>query len=168
MIRKTSANTWFQNKFASTDIEDKLKEIKSDTIEMRLGTPEEHKTDEQNKTFHMLLSMYWESGLSSFNDYFDMRYHYKKIAGLIKEEEQKIDTELREFLLSVYKEMPNVSIKPKLVQLVKNKKIKELSWSYVEKDKARLAIDSLINDMVESGYSSKRFDKMLERFSELW
>lgn len=168
MIRKIASKDFFKNKFINTDIEDSIDKIKGDRVEMWLGTPEEHKTQEQNKVFHLLLDMYWQSGLSSFEDSFDMRYHYKKISGLIKEEEQKIDPELRDFLLEVYKNMPNVKIKPKLVQLVKNKKIKELSWSNVEKDKARLAIDTLIKDMVSSGYSSKRFDGMMERFHQLW
>lgn len=168
MINIKCKKDWCMHLFRMTDHEREIEKIQGDKVEITIGTPEDHKSQAQNRTFYMLLDLYWNSGLSSFNDSFDMKYHYKKICGLIKEEEQQIDPELREFLLEVYKKMPNVRIKPKLVQLVKNKKIIELSWSNVTKDNARLAINSLVNDMVQSGVNGKRFDSVMNRMDSLW
>ncbi len=63
---------------------DRLSKIKSDMVYFDFMEPDVYKTNLQNRLFHGLLSVFWDSGCSSYLNYDDMRLSYKRIAGLLK------------------------------------------------------------------------------------
>lgn len=85
-------------------------------------TKEAYKSRKQNSLFHGLLTCFWLSGCSSFNDIEELRDYYKKIAGLVYIKEAEANG-------------------LKIIQSV------EKSWSSVKKDNATLAIKCLMSDM---------------------
>ncbi len=78
------SKSYLLERFAGNEaILNRLDKITGDTVCVKLMTPEAAKTDEQNRLFHALLNVFWDSGCSSFMDMDDMRLYYKRTAGLI-------------------------------------------------------------------------------------
>lgn len=61
-----------------------IEAIKGDYVYFDLMSEQSYKTQKQNNLFHSLLGCFWESGVSSFGDYDELRQYYKRVAGLVK------------------------------------------------------------------------------------
>jgi len=68
----------------------RLNSIKGDYAEIDIMSEEAYKTYKQNRLFHSLLSVFWDSGCSSYLSYDDMRRSYKRLCGLITVKEGRI------------------------------------------------------------------------------
>jgi hypothetical protein len=141
-------------------------------------SPKQWKTNEQNRFFHALLTLYWESGQSSYDSPASMRTHFKEIAGCIDKEVKKITTELDLTLEAKKGLFIAIETWAKAVRLSERSKakiynalrgesrvetIKESSWADASKKGATLAIDCLINEMIEAGVNSQKFDEMIKQ-----
>lgn len=79
------AKSYLMERFAGNEaVLKRLDALKKDTVCVKFMTPEAAKTDEQNRLFHALLNVFWDSGCSSFVDIDDMRLYYKRTAGLVQ------------------------------------------------------------------------------------
>lgn len=131
------------------------------------------KSNKQNSLFHGLLSLYWDSGCSSFISYDEMREHYKKIAGLIDMETiSPLSQETKYMLYKAIKLLPmSEEEKIKTYTLLKGIIKKEKSWSSVSKEDAKRAIDSLLHDMDQSNVigssQGKKYEYLLKQIG-LW
>jgi len=99
------------------------------------------KSNRQNRLFHGLLTIFWESGCASFADYDDMRGYYKRVAGLVK-----------------------------LVRKDNKTTEREGSWSDATSAGARRAIDTIMHDMDESNVlgssRGKQYEDLLRKIGE--
>lgn len=68
----------------------RINSIKGDYAEIDIMSPEAYKTYKQNRLFHSLLSVFWDSGLSSYLSYDDLRLSYKRLCGLVKAKDGRI------------------------------------------------------------------------------
>ena len=68
----------------------RLDQIKGDYAEIDIMSEEAYKTYKQNRLFHSLLSVFWDSGTSSYLSYDDMRLSYKRLCGLVKVKDGRI------------------------------------------------------------------------------
>lgn len=128
-----------------------------------------YKTDKQNSTFHGLLDIYWESGLSSYADPEKMRSYYKSLAGLIKhkfiKEELPLTLIEKKMLYAVVERLPFSTIAKQAIYKAlrgESSEKKECSWSDASKKGAIVALDCLINDMIASGVNSDRFNRAMQ------
>ena len=122
------------------------------------------KSNEQNSLFHSLLSVFWDSGCSSFISYDDLRRYYKKMAGLIEYKyENNLLEQTKKILWRAIKilPLPKEEIE-KITMLLKGRVEVERSWSSVSRKNAKIAIDRLINDMDASGVISSKLGKKYE------
>jgi hypothetical protein len=62
----------------------RINSIKGDYAEIDIMSPEAYKTYKQNRLFHSLLNVFWDSGCSSYLNYDDLRRSYKRLCGLVK------------------------------------------------------------------------------------
>jgi hypothetical protein len=123
------------------------------------------KTQQQNKTFWALIDCFWQSGCSSFLTYNDMLFYYYRIAGLVElVKKEELEKKTKKMLFKAINLLPiEETERAKVFSLLSGKYEKCLSWSMVEKEKALLAIDSLIKDMDESNvFGSKMGNKYRE------
>jgi len=114
----------------------KIKEYKSDDLVCDIMVYSTWLSNQQNKTFHTLLSCYWSSGCCSDEDYEALRSRFKKLVGLIT---------VSETTAGNYKVIQE----------------KEVSWSKVKKEDATIAIKSLIDEMFESGVNTPAFQRIM-------
>ena len=85
------AKSYLQNAFAGNQVVlNRLSKIKGDYAEIDIMSEETYKTYKQNRLFHALLSIFWDSGCSSYLSYDDMRLSYKRLAGLVKNKDGRI------------------------------------------------------------------------------
>lgn len=114
------------------------------------------KTDNQNKTFHKLLNIYWLSGCSSFLSYEELRLHYKRIAGLVKVKyESTLETDTKNILWKAIKILPiSERERQKIIMLLKGRYEIIESWSTATKEQARHCLEVLLFDMEQSCVSS--------------
>lgn len=68
----------------------RLSKIKGEYAEIDIMSEEAYKTYKQNRLFHALLNIFWDSGCSSYLSYDDMRLSYKRLAGLVKNKDGRI------------------------------------------------------------------------------
>ena len=68
----------------------RLEQIKGDYAQIDIMSEEAYKTYKQNRLFHSLLSIFWDSGCSSYFNYDDMRLAYKRLCGLVKVKDGRI------------------------------------------------------------------------------
>lgn len=164
MIKTLERNTkqFFLDKFAKSKHLPKIEKIKSDRLVLCVMAEDDYKTKSQNSTFHKLLSVYFESGVSSYKDETEMRLKFKKLAGLVEPKKLNISDALLHFLRECYKILPNNALKEELGNLINFGSEKELSWSYVKKDKASFAINQLINEMYDAEVRSSQVGKEFE------
>lgn len=141
-------------KLTRQQIKEKLGEdIKEDYAWVEILTDKQYKSNRQNSLFHSLLNIFWCSGCSSFINYDEMRRYYKRLTGLI---EVNYSNDLKEATKNMlWKSIKILPIEDKerikLIDILKGRREKELSWSEATKEQARIALNSLINDMNESG-----------------
>lgn len=85
------AKSYLENAFAGNQVVlQRLSKIKGDYAEIDIMSEEQYKTYRQNRLFHALLSIFWDSGCSSYLSYDDMRLSYKRLAGLVKNKDGRI------------------------------------------------------------------------------
>jgi hypothetical protein len=127
--------------------------IANKTYFLTLETEVKQKTNNQNRLFHGLLQAFWESGMSSFLSYEDLRDYYKRIAGLIElKRTNPLKEETKNILYKAIKLLPITDQeKQRTYDLLKGKQEFCKSWAEVSKDKATFAIKHLLNDCVMSG-----------------
>ena len=147
-MKKVIRNKQELNKLVEYISKFKLKE----PIVVEIEKLEKSKTEQQNKTFHSLLQAFWESGCSSFYNYEDLRNYYKRLAGLIQ---YKQVLELKEETKHTLKECIKILPIDNNEKIVLNKLLLgqvevHKSWSEVKKDKAKIVIEQLINDCIET------------------
>lgn len=121
-----------------TKLNEQMKDVKPGAVlEVTICEPNKLKSLEQNNTFHLLWSMYWDSGLPS---------------DLTKE---KLRNRLKyEYGVHEYFEMKDGSIQGTLKSISK----------YTLKEYSPL-IDGTIKEMLLTGYSGKRFDEMIQEWN---
>lgn len=116
------------------------------TIKMTL--PERVGTDQQNRAFHALLGEYWKSGLSSYENYDDMKDTIKlRIAGadgyiFIDNGKVRHAKSLDE-VKGRYAEVPK-------------------SWADFTVEQRRDAIDEVIREATVAGINSKKWGEILQ------
>lgn len=138
---------------------------------MYVATLDEFKTQRQNALFHSLLDELWKCGVSSFQSYDELRDHYKTIAGLITYK-KVVSFEISEKSM-IYKALKLLPLKKstfdKLWRLLKGEIEVHHSWSEVKKDKASLAIQTLIDDCVslQAYASSNKVKEIIDELNNL-
>jgi hypothetical protein len=138
-------------------------EIKEDFGHIEVLTETQYKSREQNNLFHSLLKCFWESKLSSFDSYEDLRNHYKRVAHLcdVKWDNRLKDT-TKNILWKAIKMLPlPQSELAEIIELIKGRVITWRSWSDCSKEMARLTLDQLIGDMVNAGVKRKKFQDIM-------
>ena len=134
-----------------------LEVFKGETFYLLAISEEKAKTQAQNRTFHKLLTMYWDSGLSSYSSYEQMRNKFLIVAKLI-----------REFMYADENcKVHNVKTKEEIPAhvLLKDCRVVVDSWANVTKKNAAKAIQALIDEMLKTGVASLEFDKMITEFN---
>ena len=151
-----------------------IAENKEDTFYLTLEDMQAYKSNEQNALFYSLLQIFYDSGLSSFRNYDDLRRYYKRMAGLVKYEyNNNLEQETKDKLWACVKILrTNKAVSDKefnsIIELLKGKIEVEKSWASVKKKDAKIAIDRLINDMIECGVNGKKFDEVMKGIGEIW
>lgn len=85
------AKSFLADRFAGNQaVLTRLSKIKGDYAEIDIMSEESYKTYKQNRLFHSLLSIFWDSGCSSYLSYDDLRLTYKRLCGLVKNKEGRI------------------------------------------------------------------------------
>ena len=136
-------------------------------------TPEQEKTAKQNRTFHSLIDCFWKSGCSSFLSKTDLRWHYKRLIGLIEVAyyNPQITEETKRMVWEALKVLPLAAGQKSLVvDLLKGKVLKEHSWSESNKERATEAIDTILDDMDNAGViassQGKKYEEILGGLGE--
>ena len=164
------------------NIEETLSEIRTRANEMfelypmvfvDILTPEQEKSAKQNRTFHSLVDCFWKSGCSSFLSKSELRWHYKRLIGLIEVAyfNPHITEETKSMVWKSLKVLPLADGQRALiVDLLKGKVMKEHSWSEAKKERATEAIDALLDDMDEAGViassQGKKYEEILGGLGE--
>lgn len=79
------AKSFLADRFAGNQaVLNRLAKIKGDYAEIDIMSEESYKTYKQNRLFHSLLNIFWDSGCSSYTSYDNMRLTYKRLGGLVK------------------------------------------------------------------------------------
>jgi hypothetical protein len=143
-------------------------EIKGDYGYLEVLEEKQYKSRQQNALFHSLLMCFWESKLSSFESYEDLRNHYKRVAHLcdVKWDNRLKDT-TKTILWKAIKMLPlPQSELAEIIELIKGRVITWRSWGDCSKEMARLTLDQLIGDMVNAGVNSKKFQEIMRELDE--
>lgn len=151
-------------------------EIKT-PIYVKFYSPTAYKTQKQNSLFHSLLTIYWQSGLSSYSSMKEMRDHFKEIAGLkvIKRTVEEVGLALsmndKRKLLKQIKAAGFGDDEQKIIYAaLRGQRTTETvqfeSWAEATKEGARIALDCLINEMVEAGVSGGKFDEIMQEIQK--
>lgn len=128
----------------------------------------QYKSKQQNSLFHSLLMCFWESKLSSFDSYEELRNHYKRIAHLCDVKwENTLDDSTKKMLWKAVQLLPiKEQQRAEIVELLKGRVVTWHSWSECSKEMARLTLDQLINDMTFAGVNSKKFQEIMRDLDE--
>ncbi len=149
-------------------------EIDSDYGFIEVVDEKKYKTNKQNKAFHGLLRIFWDSGCSSFLTYNDLRWHYKWIASLVEIMYiSELDDWTKECVWKAIKVLPLKEEQRKaVIELLRGRVLKEHSWGEANRENATQALNQLINDMCEAGVSTskvgKKFENALKDMSKGW
>lgn len=143
-------------------------EIKGDYGYLEVLEEQQYKSKKQNALFHSLLSCFWESKLSSFDSYEDLRNHYKRVAHLC---DVKFDNRLKDTTKNILWRAIKLLPLPKseldeIVELIKGRTITWRSWADCSKEMAKVTLDQLINDMINAGVNSKKFNEIMRELNE--
>ena len=128
----------------------------------------QYKSKKQNNLFHSLLMCFWESKLSSFDSYKELRNHYKRIAHLCEIEwENTLPEQIKQILWKAIKLLPIPKrYLDEICELLRGRVVTWHSWSECSKEMARLTLDQLINDMIAAGVNSKKFESIMRDIDE--
>lgn len=143
-------------------------EIKGDYGYLEVLEEKQYKSRQQNALFHSLLMCFWESKLSSFESYEELRNHYKRVAHLcdVKWENRLKDT-TKQILWRAIKMLPlPQSELAEITELLKGRVVTWRSWAECSKEMASLTLDQLINDMIAAGVNSKKFESIMRDIDE--
>lgn len=143
-------------------------EIKEAFGYIEILTETQYKSKKQNNLFHSLLMCFWESKLSSFDSYEDLRNHYKRIAHLCEVQwENTLPEQVKKILWKAIKLLPiQKRYLDEICELLRGRVVTWHSWSECSKEMARLTLDQLLNDMHEAGVNSKKFEEILKGLGE--
>lgn len=143
-------------------------EIKGDYGYLEVLEEKQYKSRRQNSLFHSLLMCFWESKLSSFDSYDEMRNHYKRMAHLcdVKWENNLKDT-TKQILWRAIKLLPlPKSELDEIIELIKGRVITWRSWADCSKEMASVVLDQLISDMINAGVNSNKFESIMREIDE--
>lgn len=147
---------------------EKIKELTGVDIDTAFGYIEvldekQYKSKKQNNLFHSLLMCFWESKLSSFESYKELRNHYKRIAHLCDVQwENTLPDQIKQMLWRAIKLLPIPKrYLDEICELLRGRVITWHSWADCSKEMARLTLDQLIGDMVNAGVNSKKFQDIM-------
>lgn len=136
-------------------------------------TPEQEKSAKQNRTFHSLVDCFWKSGCSSFLSKSELRWHYKRLIGLIEVAyfNPQLTEDTKHKVWEALKVLPLAAGQKSLVvDLLKGKVMKEHSWSEASKERATEAIDTILDDMDDAGVigssQGKKYEEILGGLGE--
>ena len=145
------------------NIEEKLEDFRTTTnlmlddervIYIDLLTEKQYKSRKQNNTFHSLLDCFWKSGCSSFVSENAMRFYYKRSVGLIETvfDNSNLEQDTKNMIWKAVQLLPisNTQLM-EVVNLLKGKVVKEMSWSIATKQQATKAISQILEDMDNAG-----------------
>lgn len=143
-------------------------EIKEDFAFVEVLTETQYKSREQNNLFHSLLKCFWESKLSSFDSYEELRNHYKRIAHLCEVQwENTLPEQVKKILWKAIQLLPiQKRYLDEICELLRGRVVTWHSWSECSKEMARLTLDQLINDMTFAGVNSKKFQDIMRGLDE--
>ena len=143
-------------------------EIKEDFAFVEVLTETQYKSREQNNLFHSLLKCFWESKLSSFDSYEDLRNHYKRIAHLCEVQwENTLPEQVKKILWKAIQLLPiQKRYLDEICELLRGRVVTWHSWAECSKEMARLTLDQLINDMTFAGVNSKKFQDIMRSLDE--
>lgn len=152
---------------------EKIKELTGVEIKEAFGyievlTETQYKSREQNNLFHSLLKCFWESKLSSFDSYSELRNHYKRMAHLCEVQwENTLPEQIKQILWKAIKLLPIPKrYLDEICELLRGRVITWHSWSECSKEMARVVLDQLINDMTFAGVNSKKFQEIMRSLDE--
>lgn len=128
----------------------------------------QYKSKQQNSLFHSLLMCFWESKLSSFDSYEELRNHYKRIAHLCDVKwENTLENSTKKMLWKAVQLLPiKEQQRAEIVELLKGRVITWRSWADCSKEMAGVVLDQLINDMTFAGVNSKKFQDIMRGLDE--
>jgi len=154
------------------DCDDAIKEIEK---ERRLIGTKDHKkqvfimkgidaykSDKQNRTFHKLLELFWDSAYSSYLCYDSMRRKFKEIAGLVKIEYRNnfISDEGKLMIWNAIKGLAlSKDDRKGAIELLRGRIEKEGSWADATQKKATRTIKMILEEMDESGVIGSKVGK---------
>lgn len=143
-------------------------EIKGEYGYLEVLEEKQYKSRRQNALFHSLLMCFWESKLSSFDSYEELRNHYKRIAHLCEVQwENTLPDQIKQILWRAIKLLPIPKrYLDEICELLRGRVVTWHSWSECSKEMARLTLDQLLNDMHEAGVNSKKFEEILKGLGE--
>jgi hypothetical protein len=156
------------------NIEEKLEDVRTATnlmldderiIYIDLLTEKQYKSRKQNNTFHSLLDCFWKSGCSSFVSENAMRFYYKRSVGLIETvfDNSNLEQDTKNMIWKAVQLLPisNTQLM-EVVNLLKGKVVKEMSWSIATKQQATKAIGMILDDMDNAGVITSAMGKKYE------
>ena len=128
----------------------------------------QYKSKQQNSLFHSLLMCFWDSKLSSFDSYDDLRNHYKRIAHLCDVKwENTLPDQVKKMLWKAIQLLPiPKKYMDEICELLRGRTITWRSWADCSKEMARVVLDQLINDMTFAGVNSKKFQEIMRGLDE--
>ena len=133
------------------DVLDKAYESHGGYFTVAVSTPRQPGSDKQNRAWHSLIGEYWKSGCSSYDCYEDMRDALKlRICGA--KEYIWLDDVGHQHTAKIIDEIPRGAY---YVAVPK-------SWTDFSKGERAEMIDSTIQEMVEAGVNSRKFDEILQ------
>ena len=143
-------------------------EIKGEYGYLEVLEEKQYKSRQQNSLFHSLLMCFWESKLSIFYSYEELRNHYKRIAHLCDVKwENTLPDQIKQMLWRAIKLLPIPKrYLDEICELLRGRVITWHSWADCSKEMARLTLDQLLNDMHEAGVNSKKFEEILKGLGE--
>ena len=138
-------------------------EIKGEYGYLEVLEEKQYKSRKQNALFHSLLMCFWESKLSSFDSYEELRNHYKRIAHLCDVKwENTLPDQIKQMLWRAIKLLPIPKrYLDEICELLRGRVVTWHSWADCSKEMARLTLDQLIGDMVNAGVNSKKFQEIM-------
>lgn len=156
------------------NIEEKLEDVRTatnlmlddeHTVYIDLLTEKQYKSRKQNNTFHSLLDCFWKSGCSSFVSENAMRFYYKRSVGLIETvfDNSNLEQDTKNMIWKAVQLLPisNTQLM-EVVNLLKGKVVKEMSWSIATKQQATKAIGMILDDMDNAGVITSAMGKKYE------
>lgn len=164
------------------NIEEKLEDVRTatnlmlddeHTVYIDLLTEKQYKSRKQNNTFHSLLDCFWKSGCSSFVSENAMRFYYKRSVGLIETvfDNSNLEQDTKNMIWKAVQLLPisNTQLM-EVVNLLKGKVVKEMSWSIATKQQATKAIGTILDDMDNAGViisaMGKKYEEILGGLGE--